>query len=267
MKFALKSLVLASALAMAGAAQAEIANATLVAGEDECTGAFGYEMCNLQGGGSLAFSKALIGALNAAGAVTTGVEPAVVSVSRTAITAEAPITQLSGQFDSSTAIFTATRVKTAGGATMTTVADDFTTIGGSLKITNISVNLADKAIFADITGGNGVGTVKNQQIWNYGTITGDTAYKAVAGTIVSENTISGLTITGNAFNLFAQSLGLTDAGIAAMQQIKDYGVMTSRLSVDVTGGTTPPIPEPSTYMLMGLGLVGLAFASKRARRA
>lgn len=32
-------------------------------------------------------------------------------------------------------------------------------------------------------------------------------------------------------------------------------------------GTLPAIPEPSTYALMGLGLAGVALASRRARRA
>ena len=53
-----------------------------------------------------------------------------------------------------------------------------------------------------------------------------------------------------------------------MAGIDDYGVMNAQILVDVkTPGNVPTIPEPSTYALMGIGLVGLAFASKRARRA
>jgi hypothetical protein len=38
-------------------------------------------------------------------------------------------------------------------------------------------------------------------------------------------------------------------------------------AVPLPGDLTPAIPEPSTYALMGLGLVGLALAKRRARSA
>ncbi|MDI1258050.1 PEP-CTERM sorting domain-containing protein [Aquabacterium sp.] len=46
-----------------------------------------------------------------------------------------------------------------------------------------------------------------------------------------------------------------------------YNTFLSGGKVNFVGTIAPQIPEPSTYALMGLGLVGVAFVSRRARRA
>jgi hypothetical protein len=96
-------------------------------------------------------------------------------------------------------------------------------------------------------------------MWNYSALTGQTAFPAVEGTTRSLNTVTGLTITADAFTYFAQALGLTDFGKTAMGGIKNYGTFSTDISMDVRA-----VPEPSTYALMGLGLVGLVFARRRA---
>lgn len=265
MKTSFKTLALASVLALAGGvAHAEIARGVTLNYEGDPITAFGATMQDLQGGGALTFSKSLMGALNAAGVVVTPVLPSTLATVNKQITVTAPIASLTGDYDSDTQSFTATKVRTTGGASMLAVADDFTNTGGSLSVTNIKVDLATKSIYADLTGGNNVGLQKQVLVWNFANIAGATTFKAVTGTTVADNTLTGLTISATAFDTFAKSLGLTEAGRGAMAQITDYGVMTSHITVGVIA---PSVPEPSTYALMGLGLVGLAFAAKRNRAA
>lgn len=267
MKRVLKSLALA-AFVMAGSAHA----AALTLSTGSSVSDQGWTVSNLSGSGNLVFSSSLIGALNAGGVVVESAAPAVVTsklnakgTAYTAITAAAPVTSLSGSFDGSTVSIAS--VGTQGGALLTSEADGFTTTGGSLSITNLKVDLGTKSVYATLVGGNGVGTLNNYLLWNYSTLTGATSFAAVAGTTTSNNTLSGLTITSAAFETFATSLGLTTAGRNAMASITDYGSISSSISVLATkNASTPAVPEPSTYLLMGLGLVGIAAVSKRAKR-
>lgn len=65
------------------------------------------------------------------------------------------------------------------------------------------------------------------------------------------------------------SESLTFTATSASQQLSFRLADTTKayLSIDgiavAAGGTTPAIPEPSTWGLMGLGLIGLAFAKRR----
>jgi len=72
-----------------------------------------------------------------------------------------------------------------------------------------------------------------------------------------------LSITPQAFEIFATALGLNDFGRSSMAGIKTYGTINSVLSLDAKYVGT--VPEPSTYALMGL--VGLATAARRRRAA
>ena len=260
MKMAYKSLVVAAAFAMAGVANAATESVTITTGGS--VSALGADFSNLQGSGTLAFSEDLLGALAVAGIVTSEVSPATVAQTAASIEATAPVASLTATVDDVAGNFTATQVATSGGASLVTGAPNFATKGGSLVITNITVDLVGKRVLADVSGGNGLALQTGVHVWDYANITGPVTFDLANGTANANNTLTGLKITEGAFDLFAQGLGLKAGGIAAMSSIADYGVITSAITTDVA-----VVPEPSTYALAGVGLLIAGFAAKRRRAA
>ncbi|MFY9479431.1 MAG: PEP-CTERM sorting domain-containing protein [Pseudomonadota bacterium] len=270
MNFALKSLVAAAAIASIGVASA----ATTPVGGSVVLNGNSYTLAG--GTGTLSFSSSLITALNVGKVAVTGVEPATVTEvltprppfgsTRTGVSAAAPITSVT-----TTATGAVTTVATAGGATMTANVLEGVSLGGSLSVTNLSVDLTNQRIYASITGdfrgaaageaapyGSSVITTKdNFYLWNFASITGPTT---LTGAGSYANSISGLTITQDGFNHFVSALRLVDLGVSTLRNVTDYGTIAS--TINVTGGT-PAVPEPSTYALMGLGLAGIAVAARR----
>ncbi|MFT3855959.1 MAG: PEP-CTERM sorting domain-containing protein [Aquabacterium sp.] len=259
MKASFKPVLLASAFLMA-AATAQAAEVSVSVGADTISGNTTFSA--LTGTGTLAFSDLLLGALDIAKITTTGYAPATLTEDPEtfAIKAAAPVTALTGEFTGSS--FNATKVNTAGGATMTTTKKNAATTGGSLTVTNLTVDLTTKSIYADLIGGNNVGTVTQQKVWNFANLEGATDFATTDGVHTSVNKLTGLTITTEAFDIFAKSLGLTNFGKTSMAGIEDYGVIDSTISV-----TTTAVPEPSAYALLVAGLAAVGFAAKRRRAA
>lgn len=168
----------------------------------------------------------------------------------TQASASAPITALTID----TATNSVLSAATTGGATQTAPVLKSVSSGGSLTVTDLNVDLANKKVYATIIGGNGVGTLTNFYLWDIGSITGATT---VAGAGTYTTNISGLSITTNGFNKFVTSLGLLNLGKSALSGVTDFGTITSTITA------VPAIPEPSTYALMGLGLAGMGLVARR----
>jgi len=270
MTWALKSLAAAAAFVAAGSASAY--SFTLEAGPSRFGSGYQIELDGLSGSGSLDFSPVLIGSLNAVKIGVTGVAPAtaavtykthsatkVVSIATASVAA--PVQSLT--LDEYTTGITLQKVNTVGGVTLTAAKANVATTGGFLEISKLSVDLSTKKVFATLNGGNGIGLLNNVELWDVATITGPTSFDNASlpfypgESLTFTNTFSGLKINENAFNIFAVSLGLNTNGKLSLRTVTDFGTITSTMTLGV--------PEPTTYALMGIGLLAVNLAVRRRR--
>lgn len=324
MKFALKTLAIASAMIAAGAANAAAVTGQVGVGvtvADPAGSGRQATLTLLSGSGALSFSNGgwtpaagigniggLIGALNVGNVQISGVggvttqtltyeDPDFGDIVRIGSIATANVTSLTA--DNVTGQVLA--VQSAGGAVQTGTRISGVLTGGVASVTNLKFDLANKVVIADLTGTkSAIGTnaavnynLGTTTLWNIATITGPTvippaallaadpvAAMTAAGfsnvvkltdaqgvyyTGESNNLISGLSITQAGFDFFKNSLGLGATGISALTAVTDYGSVTSNLkfSVREVGAVVPEVPEPSTYAMMAIGLVGLGFVARR----
>lgn len=249
MKFAMKTLVAAAAVAAAGLANA--AAVTLNVGDE-------FKGLTASGSGTLAFSQQLLGALDSGQVLVEGVDPAIANVVLDAdgyylaAEASAPITSLTIDDVTNTVL----AAQTAGGALQTTTFVKSISNGGILSVTDLNVDLANNMVRARVQGANAAGTYNFDQVidlWSIGSITGDTT---VTGPGVYTTTLGNLAITQQGFDVFVASLDLIKGGVTALQGVDDFGTITSVI-------TATAVPEPSTYAMMGVGLLAVGAAVRR----
>jgi PEP-CTERM motif len=176
-----------------------------------------------------------------------------------------------------------------------------------LDMTNLSVDVANKQVLGNMVGGrypDGVSEpissfgFDNGTLFTFDTVTGverlptdqqwlngseatlnasgyTVAYKSFGTTWWREITgsvmYSGLRLTSQGLDVVRNTFNLSDENMASVEaangSAKGLGSLTNTFTVSAAFAPAAVVPEPGTYGLMGLGLIGIILARQRARKA
>lgn len=153
----------------------------------------------------------------------------------------------------------------SGGFTLTAPKLKSVSTGGTLTVTDLTVDVASKAVYGTVSGSNGLGTLSNVKLmYAMGSAAGPSVTWSVPtcgpgvwdcmGSIGSAPTVSlsGLYLTTEGFDAFAKGLGLVVLGRTALSSVTDIGSLTVAV-----------VPEPASYALMSVGLAGVLLVARR----
>ena len=258
MKFAFKSIVAAAAFVAVGAASAAAPNWTVLGGT-----------------GSLVFSSDALSAISASSSLllTPATLPNITGLNVTpGGVNNASVTSPTVTLKFTSALIDGDTVKSFQSANSfinikrTTVDANDVQQSNSIFMANFDINLSNSTIFADLyTRDNTKGILTSlgkQAIFTAtepGGVTGGTGGIVVNG--VASGSLNGpLRMTASTANTVLAGLGLSTSPtdtVAILVRTANWG------NTSATGTFAPSIPEPSTYLLMGLGLVGIGAVARR----
>ena len=238
-----------AALAIAGTASA----ATIKVDGDLLSGDSPFAITSSTG--TLQFDASLMGALGTAGINFSAVAPALYD----STDAQVSTTISSFTYESTTGAFSSVTLAGGGKFAMPTTKFVFgIRVGGpgDVSLTDLTINLGSKTVSAFVSGANGV-VSGTYDIFSFASSTGDTA---ITGAGSYSFATSGLSLTTKGVDLISQGLKLSATGKNILSDVESFGTLAGTVAVTA-------VPEPSTYALLGAGLLAVGSIARRRRNA
>lgn len=132
----------------------------------------------------------------------------------------------------------------------------------TVKLFDFSFDVATQSLYGTITSGIFL-NLPNQSLLTATTLAGDFGGSALtsvgnSATARKLNMVASDFVLSESFKTFLAEQGVDPTAVSFVAGIVK--------SVNV-GSVAPPVPEPSTYALMGIGLVGIAMTRRRRQQA
>ncbi len=189
-----------------------------------------------------------------------------------------------------------TNVRVVGGALESAAPLEGILEGGNIQFNNLNIDLVSKTVRADLLGNAGTGLETRDtglSLFTFASVTGPSALptasalrsayegnftplndagftlNAANGSFQAVTVLNGLKVTQAGFDAIANALGLTGPSAPGGQGSTGYEALRGVNSAAEGWGAMKAVinfsavPEPSTYALMGLGLAGMSWLTRR----